>query len=98
MIRKSKLALIAAVAAAGVAAPALAQSFDPDAGTSNLVGANAASAMSQTIVAPPTSGLRAYGMVPRTATAPAGAADSALTDPALNGGGSTGYNEMLLQY
>lgn len=97
MIRKSKLALIAAVAAAGVAAPALAQSFDPDAGTGNLVGANSAPAASQTIVARPTNGLRAYGMVPHTATAP-GTADLAATDPVLSGGGSTGYNEMLLQY
>ena len=35
MINKSKLALIAAVLAAGVASPAFAQSFDPTDGTGN---------------------------------------------------------------
>jgi hypothetical protein len=98
MIRKSKLALIAAIVAVGIAAPALAQSFDPDAGTSNLVGVvKAAPTTSQGIVAAPAGGLHAYGTVPLTATAPAGAA-AAATDPSDNGGGSTGYNEMLLQY
>jgi hypothetical protein len=97
MIRKSKL-LIAAIAAVGIAAPALAQSFDPDAGTGNLIGiVKAAPTTSQTIVGAPTGGLHAYGMVPLAARAPAGA-DPAATDPAVNGGGSTGYNETLLQY
>ena len=36
-------------------------------------------------------GLHAFAMVPR---APAG---SSLDDPSLTGGGSTGYNEMLLR-
>jgi hypothetical protein len=35
MINKSKLALIAAVLAAGIASPAFAQSFDPTDGTGN---------------------------------------------------------------
>jgi|HubBroStandDraft_4_1064222.scaffolds.fasta_scaffold1171996_1 hypothetical protein len=89
----TKLALVAAIVAICIASPALAQSFDPEAGSGNIVASNAGQTTVQTgQVAVQRSGLYAYAMVPRE-TAPA-----ASTDPAVNGGGSTGYNEMILKY
>ena len=92
MISKSTLVLVAGIAV-GIASPALAQSFDPDAGTGNLVQANVATPAPQNdgIVAR-RNGLHAYAMVPaKPAATPS-------TDPARSGGGSAGYNEMLLKY
>jgi hypothetical protein len=99
----SKLALVAAIAAAGIASPALAQSFDPDAGTGNVLafsygpmGApNDTVAVRQTHhgkIARRQSGLRAFARVPR------GAAGGDSNDPALTGGGSLGYNQTLEQF
>lgn len=92
MISKSTLVLIAAIAVS-IASPALAQSFDPEVGSGNLIQANAPTAEPQTnkIVAR-RNGLHAYAMVPAKSEA------TASTDPARNGGGSTGYNEMLQKY
>jgi hypothetical protein len=62
---KSKLAL-AAIAAICIASPALAQAFDPDAGSGNIVAANGGpqgAPTTQTTVH--RSGLRAYARVPR---------------------------------
>jgi hypothetical protein len=60
MIRKATLVLIAAI---GIASPALAQSFDPDMGTGNLVAiSNGASAVRHS--ASP-NGRNAFAMVPR---------------------------------
>ena len=99
----SKLALIAAIAAAGIASPALAQSFDPEAGSGNVVPFSyapiatqhdtaAARQNSQSKIAARRNGLHAFAMVPR------GAAQGNANDPALTGGASAGYNEMLRRF
>ena len=99
----SKLALIAAIAAAGIASPALAQSFDPEAGSGNVVPFSFApsSAQNDTVavrqdsqgkIAAHLNGLHAFAMVPRSA------AENNANDPALTGGGSAGYNEMLQRF
>jgi hypothetical protein len=102
MTHVSKLGLIAAVAVV-IAMPAFAQSFDPEAGSGNVapfsyaptVVQSAKVAANQTghakIVAR-RSGSHAFAMVPGAASG----TDS--NNPALTGGGSAGYNEMLLQY
>jgi hypothetical protein len=66
MIRKATLVLVAAI---GIASPALAQSYDPDMGTGNLVAIN-----NGAHIAAPQNGRNAYGMVPRDheTTAPGG--------------------------
>jgi hypothetical protein len=103
MTKFSTLALIAAVTAAASAAPAFAQSFDPEAGTGNVV------QFSYAPIAPRNdqiavrqgrrsenvarqNGLHAFAMVPgaRSGFDP--------NDPALTGGGSLGYNQNLLNY
>ena len=99
----SKHALIAAIVAVGIASPALAQSFDPEAGSGNVVPFSYAPipAQNDTVavrqsshakVAARQNGLHAFAMVPR------GAADGNANDPALTGGGSAGYNEMLERF
>ena len=99
----SKLALIAAIAAAGIASPALAQSFDPEAGSGNVVPFGYAPSAaqndavtvrqpSQGKIAAHLNGLHAFAMVPR------GPAGSGTNDPSLTGGGSAGYNEMLQRF
>jgi len=105
MIRVSKTAMIAAVAAA-LATPAFAQSFDPEAGTGNVLPFSFAptAAQSSTVtvrqgghgrMAAHRSGLHAFAMVPGGIGAPSAGNSN---DPALTGGGSSGYNQMLLQY
>jgi hypothetical protein len=99
----SKLALIAAIAVAGIASPVLAQSFDPEAGSGNIVPFSYAPIVTQhdTVAVRPNSqgkmaahqnGLHAFAMVPR------GTAQGNANDPALTGGGSAGYNEMLERF
>jgi len=98
----SRLALLAAIAAAGIASPALAQSFDPEAGSGNVVpfsyapipaqNDTAAVRQSRGKIAARLNGLHAFAMVPRSA------AQGNANDPALTGGGSAGYNEMLLRF
>jgi hypothetical protein len=99
----SKFALIAAIAAVGIASPASAQSFDPEAGSGNVVpfsyapvpAPNDQVAVRQTShakVAGRQNGLRAFARVP------GGAAGGDANDPALTGGGSAGYNEMLQRF
>jgi hypothetical protein len=99
----SKFALIAAIAGAGIASPALAQSFDPEAGSGNVAPFSYAPIATQNAtvavrrgnqgkIAARRNGLHAFAMVPR------GAADGNANDPALTGGGSAGYNEMLLRF
>jgi hypothetical protein len=90
MTNNSRLALIAAVVALGVASPALAQSFDPDAGTGNVIsigGQAVASPIKRT--AANRQGLYAFAMVPPSQ------AFKDSNDPALTGGGSAGYNERV---
>ena len=99
----SKLALIAAIVGAGIAAPASAQSFDPEAGSGNVLSfsygptpaRNDQVAVRQTShakVAGRQDGLHAF------ARAPGGVAGGDSNDPALTGGGSAGYNQMLQQF
>ena len=99
----SRLALLAAIAAAGIASPALAQSFDPEAGSGNVAGFGysptpaqadeyAVPQTSQAKTAARQKGLRAFARVPGASS------NSGSNDPAFTGGGSAGYNQMLQQY
>jgi hypothetical protein len=98
----AKLALIAAIAAVGITSQALAQSFDPEAGSGNIMPFSYApvAAQNDTVAVRQTShakvarqnGLHAFAMVPR------GSAASNANDPSLTGGGSAGYNEMLERF
>jgi hypothetical protein len=103
MTKFSTLAVIAAVAAATSALPASAQSFDPEAGSGNVLSFSYApiAAQNDTVAARQgthakvvarQNGLHAFAMVPR------GSADSNANDPSLTGGGSAGYNEMLQRF
>jgi hypothetical protein len=103
MTKFSTLAVIAAVAAATSALPASAQSFDPEAGTGNVLSFSygPVAAQNDTVAARPANpgkiaarrnGLHAFAMDPR------GGADGDTNDPALTGGGSAGYNEMLQRF
>ncbi len=92
MTNNSKLAVIVAVVALGIAAPAFAQSFDPDAGTGNVISIGGRAVASPTKrTAAHLQGLYAFAMAPLSQAAK----DS--NDPALTGGGSVGYNERLEQ-
>jgi hypothetical protein len=107
MSKLSVLVLISTVATAASALPASAQSFDPDAGTGNIVPFNAAPPAPQIqhmAAARPTSratvaareaGLHAFAMIPG---APGGRGGASTYDPALTGGGSLGYNQNLANY
>jgi len=95
MTNTSKLIAAAAVATF-LASPAFAQSFDPSAGTGNVVssfydhtgGLHTGAGLGQNEqIAVGRSGLNAFASVPRTA--------SGIDSPALTGGGSFGYNESL---
>jgi hypothetical protein len=101
MTRLSALVVIAAVTAVATTAPAFAQSFDPDAGTGNVVQfsyAPIAPQNDQAAVrqgrhgrnAARENGLNAFAMVP------GGRSGRDANDPALTGGGSLGYNQNLL--
>jgi hypothetical protein len=92
MANNSKLALIAAVIALGIASPTFAQSFDPDAGTGNVISTGGpAVALPAKRTAAHQQGLYAFAMVPLGHAA----VDS--NNPALTGGGSEGYNERVEQ-
>ena len=99
----SKIALIATIAAAAIASPASAQSFDPEAGSGNVLlfsyaptpAQNYQVAVRQTShakVAGRQNGLHAFARVP------GGSAGGDSNDPAMTGGGSAGYNEMLQRF
>ena len=101
MTTNSRIALIAAIVAAGIASPALAQSFDPEAGSGNVAGFSYAPAPNDEFAVPQSShaktaarqnGLHAFASVPGTSS------NSGSNDPAFTGGGSAGYNQMLQQY
>lgn len=100
MLKVSKIAIAAALTAAAIATPALAQSFDPEVGTGNVISFSYGSITLQNPqmgalhaaparVARQRSGLNAFAMVAPTS------AGGDLFDPALTGGGSRGYNENL---
>jgi hypothetical protein len=99
----SRIAMMAAIAAAGIASPALAQSFDPEAGSGNVAGFSYGPTLSQNDeyavpqsghakTAARQNGLRAFARVPGTSS------NSGSNEPAFTGGGSAGYNQMLQQY
>jgi hypothetical protein len=103
MTKFSTLAVIATIAAVANALPASAQSLDPEAGSGNVLpfsygpitARNDTIAVRQTNpgkVAARRNGLHAFAMVPR------GSANGNSNDPALTGGGSAGYNQMLEQF
>jgi hypothetical protein len=78
---------------AAFATPAFAQSFDPDVGTGNLVPfAYMPTAAQNHKIARRQSGLHSFAMVP----GPGSAFNP--NSPALTGGGSLGYNEMLRNF
>jgi hypothetical protein len=81
MTDRLKVAVMAALAAAGLTSPAFAQWFDPDVGSGNLI-ASVPTAHPNKTIAAPSSGLSAYAAVRRV--------PSAATDPIANGGGSSG--------
>jgi hypothetical protein len=95
MLTKSKIAVIAAVAALSCASPALAQSFNRSDGTGNELpsyydsqgGLHAGSVHMQSHIAVHRSGLNAFASVGRSGFAS--------DEPSSTGGGSVGYNEML---
>ena len=103
MIKFSTLAVIATVAAMASVLPASAQSFDPEAGSGNVLSLSYGpiAAQNNAVAVRPANpgkvavrqnGLHAFAMVPR------GGAGGNSNDPALTGGGSAGYNQMLQQY
>jgi hypothetical protein len=111
MMTKSKLALIAAIAAVSIASPAFAQSFNPRDGTGNelpfsygpgaarIFEGSAAPQQNQNglhsfaMVPRDQSGLHSFAMVPH-----GGAVAGGSNNPTATGGGSEGYNELLLQH
>ena len=102
MTKFSTLAVIATIAVVANALPASAQSLDPEAGSGNVLPFSYApiTAQNDTVAVRQTShakvarqnGLHAFAMVPR------GSANGNSNDPALTGGGSAGYNQMLEQF
>jgi hypothetical protein len=87
-----KLIMIVALGASVLATPAFAQSFNPAIGTGNVLPFNygpAVSANSSTVVSHQ-SGRPLFDMVQPDAQA------TSSNVPAATGGGSTGYNQMLL--
>jgi hypothetical protein len=81
MIRKATLALIAI---AGLASPALAQSWDPDNGTGNIVTVFNGVAAPHQQATGHRSGRNAFALVPREEAT-----------PGIGGGSSSGYEELL---
>lgn len=103
MITISRMALIATITAAGIASPALAQSFDPEAGSGNVAGFGYAPSPAQNDefavlqgshakTAARQNGLRAFARVPGASSG------SSSNNPAFTGGGSAGYDQMLQRY
>ena len=105
MINKAKLALIAAVAAVSFASPALAQTINGGDETGNASPYSYQPAASDAAVghagarAARRNGLDAYAMDrrPQSNSAPRARMPVDSDDPAVTGGGSIGYNELLEQ-
>ena len=104
MTNKAKLALIAALAVTSLAAtPAFAQSFDEDDGTGNVLTLTSQSTAPHVAVrhasarATHRNGLDAFAMEPRRQSnfAPRIQTPVDSDDPAITGGGSDGYNQLL---
>jgi hypothetical protein len=105
MTDKTKLALVVAVAAVIFASPALAQTINGGDETGNGSSYSYQPAASNSAVrhtgarAARRNGLDAYGMErrPQSNSAPRARMPVDSDDPALTGGGSIGYNELLQQ-
>ena len=105
MINKAKLALIAAVSAVSFASPALAQTINGGDETGNASPYSYQPAASDAAVghagarAARRNGLDAYATErrPHSNSAPRARMPVDSDDPALTGGGSIGYNELLQQ-
>lgn len=104
MTTKAKLALIAALAVTRLAAtPAFGQSFDQDDGTGNVLLLTHQSTAPHVAVrhagarATRRNGLDALAMEPRPQSnfAPRIQTPADSDDPAITGGGSVGYNQLL---
>jgi hypothetical protein len=101
MIDTSKLAIIVAAAAFVVASPTFAQSFDPEAGTGNVVSEPVDQQADPVQTGPRAARFsRLYAFVPGRAgrvivAAPRSAVTVDRNDPALTGGGSLGYNQTV---
>ena len=94
MINKWKVAaiIITTVAKMAFVSPALAQSFDPEIGTGNVLTLNNQASVPHEQATVRRSGIDTFAMVPREQ------AGVASEDPANTGGGSIGYNENLRVY
>ena len=101
MRNMSKATFIAAIAAVAIGSPVLAQSFDPEVGTGNVLPFSyqptgpatphaVAGLRNDGKMARRRSGLHAFAMVPGPQLSP--------NDPALTGGGSIGYNQNMYNY
>ena len=104
MTNKATLALIATLAVTSLAAtPAFAQSFDEDDGTGNVLTLSAQSTAPHVAVRHASArtthrnGLDAFAMEPRRQShfAPRVRTPVDSDDPAVTGGGSDGYNQLL---
>ena len=100
--------IFAAIVAAGIASPALAQSFDPDAGTGNTLGFSYQPGGAQHQISARENGLTAYARVSHRTRTGNGLRSFAMTsgnarpgysfNPGATGGGSAGYNFRVLQH
>jgi hypothetical protein len=107
MMKKTTLALVAALAVTSFASPVFAQSYDPSVGTGNVLPfAYGAGGIKQRSVAVPPAGLTA-GPQHQTASrngynsfasVPSGNSASNSNSPQATGAGSAGYNAMLETY
>ena len=94
MINKWKVTaiVITSLAKMALVSPAVAQSFDPEIGTGNVVMMQEQVIGLHQVAAARRNGLDDFAMVPRAQ------ANDASQDPASTGGGSAGYNENLRLY
>ena len=94
MTTKWKVAaiIITTVAKMALVSPALAQSFDPEIGTGNVLALNSQATVPHERAAVRQSGIDAFAKVPHVQ------AGVASEDPVNTGGGSIGYNENLRVY
>jgi hypothetical protein len=95
MISKSILAAIAVAATVGIAAPASAEFLETGTAANNAEGGLGNGGYVWTTphisrIAAERNGLNAYAMIPRSHA-------GFINNPALTGGGSSGYNEMVRQ-
>lgn len=101
MLDKLKRAMIVAAATLAITSPTFAQSFDPEAGTGNVVSEPVDQQADPVRTGPRAARFKElYAFVPvragRTIVAtPHSAATVDRNDPALTGGGSLGYNQTV---